>query len=115
MAESCLFCRILDGEVPAKIAYEDASVFAFYDIDPRAPVHVLIVPRKHIASVNEVGDGDADIMGRLFVAAREIAYQLGVSGSGYRLVVNNGSDANQSVHHLHMHLMGGRLMTWPPG
>jgi histidine triad (HIT) family protein len=115
MDSSCLFCRILDGQVPAKIAYEDDETFAFYDIDPRAPVHVLIIPRKHIASVNGVQEDDSRTLGNLFVAAKHIAKKLGVADSGYRLVVNNGNDANQTVHHIHMHLIGGRAMKWPPG
>lgn len=115
MAESCLFCRIAAGEIPARVAYEDDDVFAFHDIDPRAPVHVLLIPRKHIASVNDLTDHQGGVIGTLFLKARTLARELGVSDSGYRLVMNTGGDAGQSVHHIHLHLLGGRPMTWPPG
>ena len=88
---------------------------AFHDVDPRAPVHVLIIPRRHIAGVDELRETDADVMGQLFIVARRIARELGVADSGYRLVVNNGRDAGQSVDHIHMHLLGGRPLRWPPG
>ena len=115
MKETCIFCRIAAGEIPAQIAYEDDVVFAFHDIDPRAPVHVLLVPRIHIASVNDVSAGDGDTLGRLVVAAKNLASELGVQTSGYRLVMNCGDDAGQSVDHVHLHLLGGRPMKWPPG
>lgn len=115
MNESCIFCRIAAGSIPAKIAHEDDHVLAFHDIDPRAPVHVLIIPREHIASVNQLDDGNAAVVGNLFVAARKLAGELGVANSGYRLVMNTGQDAGQSVDHIHLHLMGGRPMKWPPG
>ena len=88
---------------------------AFYDIDPRAPVHVLIIPRRHVPAVDQLRDGDADVMGQLFLVARRLARELGVADSGYRMVVNNGKDAGQSVDHIHMHLLGGRPLKWPPG
>jgi histidine triad (HIT) family protein len=113
--ETCLFCRIVSGSIPARLAHEDDDTLAFHDIDPRAPVHVLIVPRRHIAAVDQLGDADAAIMGRLFMVARSLARELGIADSGYRLVVNNGADAGQSVDHIHMHLLGGRAMKWPPG
>lgn len=116
MAEQdCLFCRIVRGEVPAKVVHETDSVVAFRDIDPKAPVHVLIVPKRHIASVNDVAEGDAPELGALFVAARAIAAAEGLSDSGYRLVVNTGTGAGQTVWHIHLHLLGGRSLTWPPG
>lgn len=115
MSESCLFCRITRGEIPANVAHQDEEILAFHDIDPRAPVHVLIVPRKHIAGVNHTGPTDAETLGRLFQVARELARELGVADSGYRLVVNSGADAGQSVDHIHMHLLGGRPLKWPPG
>ena len=115
MKETCIFCRIAAGEIPARIAYENDAIFAFHDVDPRAPVHVLLIPRKHIASVNDLTAGDGDLVGKLFVAAKDLAHELGVSTSGYRLVMNCGEDAGQSVNHIHLHLLGGRSMKWPPG
>lgn len=115
MNEACLFCRIARSEIPARIAYEDEHTLAFHDIDPRAPVHVLIIPRQHIAGVDDLKPGDAEAVGRLFVVARALAKDLGVSDNGYRLVVNSGADAGQSVDHIHMHLLGGRPLQWPPG
>jgi histidine triad (HIT) family protein len=113
--DTCLFCRIVAGSIPARLAHEDDDTLAFHDIDPRAPVHVLIIPRRHIAAVDLLGAGDAAIMGKLFLVARALGRDLGVADSGYRLVVNNGSDAGQSVDHIHMHLLGGRALKWPPG
>lgn len=113
--ESCLFCRIAHGSIPARLAHEDDHTLAFHDIEPRAPVHVLIIPRRHISAVNQLSDGDTEIMGRLFQVARSLARELGVADSGYRMVVNNGADAGQSVDHIHMHLLGGRPFKWPPG
>lgn len=113
--ESCLFCRIAKGAIPARIAYEDDNILAFHDIDARAPVHVLIIPRMHIATVNEIEAAHAPALGGLYVAARRIAQDLGVADSGYRLVMNNGGDAGQTVDHIHLHLLGGRPLKWPPG
>jgi histidine triad (HIT) family protein len=115
MEDTCIFCRIIAGSIPARLAHEDDHTIAFYDIDPRAPVHVLILPRKHIAAVDHMADGDAELMGRLFLVGRKLARELGVADSGYRLVVNNGADAGQTVDHIHMHLIGGRPLKWPPG
>ncbi len=115
MSESCIFCRIARKEIPANVAFEDEHTLAFHDIDPRAPVHVLIIPRRHIAAVNHIVDDDVEVMGRLFHVARQLARELGIADSGYRMVVNNGPDAGQSVDHIHMHLLGGRAMQWPPG
>ncbi len=111
----CLFCKIRDGEIPADIVYENDDVLAFRDVNPQAPLHVLIVPRKHIATVNDVQPDDAAVMGKLFLAAQHIAAQEGVADDGYRLVVNCNSKAGQTVFHIHMHVLGGRNMTWPPG
>ncbi len=111
----CLFCKIRDGEIPADIVYENDDVIAFRDVNPQAPVHVLIVPRKHIATVNDVQPDDAAVMGKLFLAAQQIAAQEGIADDGYRLVVNCNSKAGQTVFHIHMHVLGGRNMTWPPG
>lgn len=117
MAErsECIFCRIADGAVPATIVREDEHTVAFRDLDPKAPLHVLVIPRRHIASINDVADDDAQMMGALFVAARDVAAAEGIAEDGYRLVVNTGAAANQTVHHVHLHVMGGRDMSWPPG
>ena len=111
----CLFCKIRDGEIPAEIIYENDDVLAFRDVNPQASTHVLVVPRKHIATVNDLEDEDAEIMGQLFLAAQDIAAYEGVAQDGYRLVVNCHARAGQTVFHIHMHLLGGRNMTWPPG
>lgn len=115
MNDACIFCRIANGQIPAKLAHEDDRTVAFHDIDPRAPVHVLIIPRQHIAGVDHLAAGDVDLVGGMFLVARQLARELGVADSGYRLVVNSGADAGQSVDHLHMHLLGGRPLKWPPG
>lgn len=115
MNASCIFCRISAGEVPAELVHEDKHTFAFHDIDPRAPVHILIVPREHINTVNELEDNDANLLGRMVLAARRIASDLNIADGGYRLVMNCGADAGQSVDHIHLHLLGGRPFKWPPG
>jgi len=115
MTQSCLFCRIAAGEIPSKMARQTDDVVAFHDIDPRAPVHVLVIPRRHIASVNALADEDAALVGRLYAVARDLAKELGVAEGGYRLVMNTGPDAGQSVEHIHLHLLGGRTMPSPPG
>jgi len=109
----CVFCRIVLGEAPARIVYQDESVTAFHDLHPQAPVHVLLVPNCHVASVAQAEPGDEPVLGKLFTVARRVAEELGVAD--YRLVVNNGSLAGQSVFHVHMHLLGGRRLGWPPG
>jgi histidine triad (HIT) family protein len=114
MSAKTLFQRIIDREIPAKIAHEDDETFAFHDISPQAPVHVLIIPKRPIPSVDAVLPEHAAELGRLFVVARKLAVELGLA-DGYRLVVNCGRDGGQSVDHLHMHLLGGRPLTWPPG
>jgi histidine triad (HIT) family protein len=111
---TCAFCRIARGEGPARIVYQDEDVTAFHDRSPKAPTHILIIPNQHIESVNQIEPADTDLLGKLFVVARRVAEQEGVTG-GYRLVVNTGSQAGQSVFHLHMHLLGGRRLSWPPG
>ncbi|MFQ6100524.1 MAG: histidine triad nucleotide-binding protein [Anaerolineae bacterium] len=110
----CIFCRIVQGEAPARIAYQDDEVTAFHDLHPQAPVHILIVPNRHIIGVAQVEQGDAALVGKLFVVARQLAEQEEIVNS-YRLVVNNGALAGQSVFHLHVHLLGGRRLGWPPG
>jgi histidine triad (HIT) family protein len=111
---SCLFCRIIRGEIPAKKVYEDEHVFAFEDIQPQAPTHVLIVPKEHFAGLKEAEADHAEVIGRCHLAAAEIARKRGIE-QGYRTVLNVGPGAGQSVFHLHVHLLGGRTLSWPPG
>ena len=110
-----LFEKIIAGEVPGKVVYEDDHVVAFQDIRPQAPVHVLIVPRKPIPRIAEAKPEDHQVLGHLLLKAAEVAGKLGLTQSGYRLVFNNGPDAGEAVPHLHCHILGGRLMGWPPG
>ena len=110
----CLFCRIAAGEIPAKIVHRDDEVLAFHDIAPQAPVHVLLIPVRHLPSVHEAREADAALLGRLLLAAKRVAESEGL-GKSYRLVLNHGAEAGQSVFHLHVHLLGGRPMGWPPG
>lgn len=110
----CLFCKIGRKEIPAKFVYEDPEIFAFEDIHPQAPTHVLICPRKHMVSLNDAETADTDVLGRMLLVAKQLAAERRISG-GYRTVFNNGADAGQSVDHLHLHLLGGRVMRWPPG
>jgi histidine triad (HIT) family protein len=112
---NCIFCRIASGEIPARVVHQDERAVAFHDIDPKAPVHVLIVPRKHIASVTVMTDSDGAEIGHLFTIARQLAQELGVAKAGYRLVINAGAHAGQSVDHVHLHVLGGRSFKWPPG
>ncbi len=116
MSESnCLFCKILAGEIPADIVYESDTAIAFRDINPQAPTHVLIIPRKHIATINDIGEDDQSIVGSLYSAAREIAAAEGMADDGYRVVMNCNEAAGQTVFHIHLHLLGGRDLGWPPG
>ena len=112
---SCLFCKILAGDVPADVVYETDRVLAFRDINPRAPTHVLIIPRRHIPTISDVVPEDAEEIGLLFAAAGEIAHAEGFSDDGYRVVMNCNEAAGQTVFHLHLHLLGGRTFDWPPG
>ncbi|MFV2005305.1 MAG: histidine triad nucleotide-binding protein [Gammaproteobacteria bacterium] len=111
----CLFCKIRDGEIQGDIVYDDDDVLAFNDVNPQAPVHVLIIPKKHISTTNDLSDTDEAIMGKLFSVAKTIAAERGVSDDGYRMVVNCNQKAGQSVFHVHMHLLADRVMRWPPG
>ena len=111
----CVFCKILRKEIPATFVAEEDDWAAFRDIHPQAPTHVLVVPRAHVRSLNEVADRDATLLGRLLLAAKAIAAREGVDRSGYRVVVNTNADAGQSVDHLHLHVLGGRALRWPPG
>ncbi len=111
----CLFCKIIAGDIPSDKVYEDEYVYAFRDINPVAPLHALIIPKRHISMINDVEDTDAETMGRLFVAAKKITKELGVSEEGYRTVMNCGEAAGQTVFHVHLHLLAGRELAWPPG
>jgi histidine triad (HIT) family protein len=111
----CLFCRIVAGEIPSDRILEEETLVAFRDIAPRAPTHVLVVPHEHIPSANDLTEDDDALLGDLFAAARRIASGEGIADAGYRLVVNVGQWGGQSVDHLHLHVLGGRAMTWPPG
>lgn len=115
MEPSCIFCRIAAGSIPARLAHEDDRTIAFYDADARAPVHVLVIPREHIATVNDLTPAHSGLIGELFLAAQKVANELGIAETGYRLVMNCGADAGQAVHHIHLHVLGGRPLKWPPG
>ena len=110
-----IFEKIAAREIPAKIIHETDDLVAFHDVNPQAPVHILIVPKRHIARIGEAGADDAELLGRLLLASCEVARLAGVADSGYRVVINNGRDAGESVPHLHLHLLGGRSLQWPPG
>ena len=111
----CLFCKMVNREIEPDIVYEDEHVLAFNDIDPQAPTHVLVVPKKHIATLNDIEEADLALIGRLQLTAAGLAKQLGFAENGYRVVMNCNEDGGQSVYHIHMHLMGGRHFTWPAG
>lgn len=111
----CLFCKILQDEIPAEFVYESEHAVAFRDISPQAPTHILIIPRKHIATINDIAAEDAEVIGNLFLAAKQIALQEGLDDAGYRVVMNCNEAAGQTVFHLHLHLLGGRRLSWPPG
>jgi histidine triad (HIT) family protein len=113
MSEDCLFCRIVRGEIPATLVAETDECVAFRDIDPKAPVHVLVVPRQHVSSLNETSD--AALVGRLALLAADIAKREGIAETGYRTVINTNAGAGQTVFHIHLHLLGGRPLGWPPG
>ena len=112
---SCIFCKIAGGEIPATKVYEDEDVLAFRDLHPQAPTHILVIPRKHIATVNDLDESDAVLIGKLFLAAKKIAANEGFAENGYRLVMNTNGDAGQTVFHIHLHLLAGRPFHWPPG
>ena len=113
--QDCLFCKIVAGDIPADKVYEDDQVVAFSDINPQAPFHALIVPRDHIATLNDLGDDQAALMGQLYLAAKTIAAQEGFAEQGYRTVVNCNAEAGQTVFHIHLHLLARRALGWPPG
>ncbi|SEL18931.1 histidine triad nucleotide-binding protein [Halomonas daqiaonensis] len=111
----CLFCKIIEREIPADIVYEDDAVLAFNDINPQAPTHMLIVPKQHIATLNDIEEGDLALVGRLQYTAAKLAAEKGFADEGYRVVMNCNDQGGQTVFHIHMHLMGGRRFTWPAG
>lgn len=112
----CIFCKIVAGEIPATLVYEDEHAVAFRDINPQAPTHVLVIPRAHVASLGDAADGDErELLGNVMLAAARVAAQEGLREGGYRTVINNGAGAGQSVFHLHAHVLGGRRLSWPPG
>jgi histidine triad (HIT) family protein len=111
----CLFCRIAAGEIPAEFVYQDEDVVAFPDINPQAPVHVLVIPRRHVPDLTAAAGADAPLLSKLGAAAARVAVSQGIADSGYRSVINTGPNAQQSVHHLHVHVIGGRELGWPPG
>jgi histidine triad (HIT) family protein len=111
----CLFCRIVAGEIPADIVYQDERSLAFRDINPQSPVHVLVIPRDHLESLDEAARNDEVLLGHLLRVAARVANEQGLSESGYRTVINTGAGAGQSIFHLHLHVLGGRALAWPPG
>jgi len=115
MASACLFCRIIAGEIPSSCVYSDEDVYAFNDINPVAPRHILVIPKKHLNNVAAADADDEALLGRLILKASQIAAAEGLAGSGFRYVINTGHDGGQTVHHLHLHILGGRQMSWPPG
>ena len=114
-ASDCIFCGIIDKKIPAKMVVETEQLVAFHDINPAAPVHVLIVPKIHVASVNQLSKSHGSVVADMMLLAQNIAHDLGIGQSGYRLVINTEQDAGQTVPHLHLHLIGGRVLSWPPG
>jgi histidine triad (HIT) family protein len=112
---SCIFCRIANKEIPAKIVYEDDKVLAFHDINPQAPYHILVIPKKHISTLLELTEEDKDLIGHIYLVMNRLARELGVAERGYRVVVNCNKEAGQTVFHVHFHFLAGREMHWPPG
>jgi histidine triad (HIT) family protein len=113
--EPCIFCQIVEGKIPSKIVYEDEDILAFHDIAPAAPTHVLVIPKKHIASLMELQEDDQGLAGKILLTIQKIARELGLDEKGFRVVNNFGKEGGQTVFHIHFHLLGGRTLTWPPG
>ncbi|HEX8719600.1 MAG TPA: histidine triad nucleotide-binding protein [Pyrinomonadaceae bacterium] len=113
--EDCIFCKIVAGEIPAAKVYEDERAVAFRDINPQAPTHALVIPRRHVASLNDAAEGDESLLGHLLLVAARVAREAGHAEGGFRTVVNTGADAGQTVFHIHVHVLGGRRLKWPPG
>ncbi len=112
---SCLFCKLIKKEIPSKVVYEDEEVFAFEDVNPQAPIHILVIPKKHIPTSLDIKEEDNELIGRMYQTANNIAKDKGISEKGFRLVMNCNEEAGQTVFHIHLHLLGGRIMHWPPG
>lgn len=112
---TCVFCNIAQGEIPAAIVFEDENVMAFRDLNPQAPTHVLIIPKRHISTINDAVEGDALLLGNMVLAAQKVAIIEGFQEKGYRLIFNTNSDGGQTVYHIHLHILAGRAMSWPPG
>ncbi|NCO38403.1 MAG: histidine triad nucleotide-binding protein [Armatimonadetes bacterium CG_4_10_14_3_um_filter_66_18] len=115
MGEDCLFCRIASKEIPSNVVYEDEQVLAFLDLNPQAPTHVLVIPKRHVANLLDAAPTQQDLLGYLMLKCAEVARQLGIGEGGFRVVANCGPDGGQTVGHLHFHVLGGRALTWPPG
>jgi histidine triad (HIT) family protein len=115
MASDCLFCKMAQGEIRPDVLYEDDYVLAFRDINPQAPVHFLVIPKEHFTTLNDIAPQQAELIGRMYLAAQKVAADEGIAESGYRSLINCNADAGQSVWHVHLHVLGGRTMTWPPG
>lgn len=115
MSEDCLFCKIIAGQIPSNKVYSDEDLYAFRDINPAAPQHILVIPRKHISNIAAAGREDQALLGKLLLKANTIAAQEGLQEAGFRYVINTGDNGGQTVYHLHLHILGGRRLTWPPG
>lgn len=115
MSDDCLFCKIIAGEIPSNKVYSDDDVYAFRDINPAAPQHILIIPKKHLSDTTSATEKDQALMGKLLLKANEIAHEQGLTEAGFRYVINTGKDGGQTVYHLHLHILGGRALSWPPG
>jgi histidine triad (HIT) family protein len=115
MSENCLFCKMVSGTVKPNVVYQDDKVLAFRDINPQAPTHILVIPKRHLTTLNDFRDEDVELAGTLLLTARRIAKEAGLEQSGYRTVMNTNADGGQTVFHVHLHLLGGRQMQWPPG
>ncbi len=113
--DNCIFCKIIAGEIPSNKVYEDDTVLAFKDIEPKAPIHVLVIPKKHIKSILELHSSDKELIAHMFEVAKKIAVEMGIAETGFRTIINTGDNAGQTVHHIHMHIMGGREFDWPEG
>jgi len=113
--QNCIFCKIIEKKIPAKILHEDEFAIAFEDLNPQSPVHLLIVPKRHIPDIHSIVVADREVIGHLFFVARTLASKKGLEKTGYRMVINNGRDAGQTVFHIHLHLLSGRPFSWPPG
>ena len=111
----CLFCKIVAGDIPAVTVFENEDILAFRDVNPQAPAHILVIPKRHIATINDTNTGDEALLGQMVLTAKRLAFQEGFNDAGYRLVFNVNADGGQTVHHIHLHILAGRKMTWPPG